>query len=170
MVKYSPNGRQLAAGNHENHIDLYDVRQNYHHRKRLSGHSSYVMKLDWSADSKLLVSNCGAYEILYWDAIKVRTRARLTVETRIEVKVWTMVEAKVVRESIGRDVVRQHECFHSPCSEIFASHCFRVALIDLRYTARLATTCHGMLQGLLRPCIARLYGERYGMTRIPISI
>jgi len=70
VLKYSPNGRQLATGSHENHIDLYDVRQNYHFRKRLMGHSSYVMKLDWSEDSKLIVSNCGAYEILYWDAIK----------------------------------------------------------------------------------------------------
>ena len=73
VVKFSPDGRQVATGSHENTIDLFDVRNKkspYHHRKKLTGHSSSIKKLDWSADSLILQSNCAAYEILYWDAIK----------------------------------------------------------------------------------------------------
>jgi hypothetical protein len=33
-----------------------------------SGHSSYVRHLDWSANSKVVQSSCGAYELLYFDA------------------------------------------------------------------------------------------------------
>ena len=31
-------------------------------------HSSYITHIDWSMDSENLHSNCGAYEILFWDA------------------------------------------------------------------------------------------------------
>jgi hypothetical protein len=35
---------------------------------RCSGHSSYVRHLDWSANSRVVQSSCGAYELLYFDA------------------------------------------------------------------------------------------------------
>ncbi len=35
---------------------------------RCAGHSSYITHIDWSADSRLIQSNCGAYELLYFDA------------------------------------------------------------------------------------------------------
>lgn len=35
---------------------------------RCSGHSSYVRHLDWSADSSMIQSACGAYELLYHEA------------------------------------------------------------------------------------------------------
>ena len=38
--------------------------------RRLRGHSSYVNHIDWSLDSRLLQSTCGAYELLYWDVAK----------------------------------------------------------------------------------------------------
>mmetsp|Transcript_286 Transcript_286/g.349 ORF Transcript_286/g.349 Transcript_286/m.349 type:complete len:1072 (-) Transcript_286:246-3461(-) len=90
VIKYSPNGRQLATGSHENVIDLFDVKHKtspYHHRKRLIGHSSGVVSLDWSADSKLLQSNCGAYEILYWDAIKGKN-LRATEDSTESDTIW----------------------------------------------------------------------------------
>ena len=34
---------------------------------RCRGHTSYVTHVDWSKDSKVIQSNCGAYEIIYWD-------------------------------------------------------------------------------------------------------
>ena len=83
-VKYSPDGALLAAGSHDNFIDIYDVtgsavpgRSNgvlYHRLHRLKGHSSYITHLDWSAydpkqpDRRVLQSTCGAYELLYYDA------------------------------------------------------------------------------------------------------
>lgn len=34
----------------------------------LKGHSSYITHIDWSVGGENLQSNCGAYEILFWDA------------------------------------------------------------------------------------------------------
>jgi hypothetical protein len=31
-----------------------------------------MLATDWSIDGRLLQSNCGAYEILYWDAVSGR--------------------------------------------------------------------------------------------------
>ena len=83
-MKYSPDGALLAAGSHDNFIDIYDVtgsavpgRSNgvlYHRLHSLKGHSSYITHLDWSAydpkqpDRRVLQSTCGAYELLYYDA------------------------------------------------------------------------------------------------------
>jgi hypothetical protein len=89
-VKYSPNGRQVATASRENVIDLYDARNKaspYHHRKRLTGHSSTVAHLDWSCDSQVLQSNCNAFEILYWDAIK-GTNLRNTKDSTESDTVW----------------------------------------------------------------------------------
>ena len=82
-VKYSPDGKLLAAGSHDNFIDIYDVTGDavpgrstgvrYHRLHRLKGHSSYVTHLDWSTfdpkfpDRRILQSTCGAYELLYYD-------------------------------------------------------------------------------------------------------
>jgi hypothetical protein len=30
-------------------------------------HSSFITHLDWSEDSQYLHSNCGAYELLFWN-------------------------------------------------------------------------------------------------------
>jgi len=70
-VKYSPNGKRLITGSNDNFIDIYRVGgagKQYEHVRRCYGHSSYITHLDWSADSSLFQSNCGAYELLYWDA------------------------------------------------------------------------------------------------------
>ena len=82
-VKYSPDGKLLAAGSHDNFIDIYDVTGDavpgrstgvkYHRLHRLRGHSSYITHMDWSAfdpkfpDRRILQSTCGAYELLYYD-------------------------------------------------------------------------------------------------------
>lgn len=35
---------------------------------RCTGHAATVSHLDWSVDSKTIMSNCNAYEMLYWEA------------------------------------------------------------------------------------------------------
>eukprot|EP00605_Chrysophyceae_sp_TOSAG23-4_P002101 GSChrysophyteH1.ASY1.ANO1.2327.1 assembled CDS len=78
-IKFSPNGRMLAVASHDGVIDIYGVRytpgnlQTRHsdlvlkYLKRLRGHSSFVLHIDWSEDNRLMQSTCGANEILYWD-------------------------------------------------------------------------------------------------------
>ncbi|KAG2499991.1 hypothetical protein HYH03_002273 [Edaphochlamys debaryana] len=67
-IKYSPDGTKLAAGSHDNYIDIYDVTRHYARLARCAGHSSYITHLDWSVDSRVIQSNCGAYELLYFEA------------------------------------------------------------------------------------------------------
>lgn len=78
-IKFCPSSDRLAVGSHDNFIDIYDVvltaprsagegpSARMHPHKRIRGHSSYITHLDWSLDSRLVQSTCGAYEILYWD-------------------------------------------------------------------------------------------------------
>jgi WD40 repeat protein len=74
-LKYSPDGTMLAVGSHDNFVDIYDVWveekwqkvMKYQRKWRLKGHTSYITHLDWSKDGRIVQSNCGAYEILYWD-------------------------------------------------------------------------------------------------------
>ena len=61
---YSPNGRILAVGSHDNSVYLHDAARDYRCRRKLSGHSSYVKNADFSFDSRLLQTSCGAYEIM----------------------------------------------------------------------------------------------------------
>ncbi|XP_058871643.1 echinoderm microtubule-associated protein-like 3 isoform X2 [Acipenser ruthenus] len=70
VVRYSPDGSYLAVGSHDNFIYIYTVAENgrrYTRFGRCTGHSSFITHLDWSKESKFIMSNSGDYEILYWD-------------------------------------------------------------------------------------------------------
>jgi len=83
-IKFSPNGRMLAVASHDNYIDIYAVKYTKgnlqtpttdvacKHMKRLRGHSSAVLHIDWSIDNRLLQSSCAAHEVLYWDVAQGR--------------------------------------------------------------------------------------------------
>ncbi|KAG2444303.1 hypothetical protein HXX76_001060 [Chlamydomonas incerta] len=66
-LKYSPCGRYLAAGSHDQFIDIFDVTRGYARVCRCVGHSSTVRHIDWAADSSALQSVDQAYEVLYFD-------------------------------------------------------------------------------------------------------
>ena len=66
-LKYAPNAKYLAVGSHDNYVDLLDVANDYAMLCRLAGHSSYIKHIDWSADSRVIQSVCGGYEVLYWN-------------------------------------------------------------------------------------------------------
>jgi WD40 repeat protein len=69
VLRYSPNGDRLAVGSGDNFIDIYSTKQDlYTHLRRCKGHTSYITQLDWSVDGMIIQSNCGAYEINYWES------------------------------------------------------------------------------------------------------
>jgi microtubule-associated protein-like 1/2 len=68
-LTYSPDGKLLAVGSHDNNVYLHNT-QGYELITKLSAHQSYVKHVDFSADGKWLQSCCGAYELLYWDLAK----------------------------------------------------------------------------------------------------
>lgn len=89
-IKFTPNGKWLAAGAHDNKIYLYAVasdgsRLTLTKRKVFAKHSSYITHLDFSADSRYMQSNCGAYELLFCD---VPTGRQITSATDVKDVVW----------------------------------------------------------------------------------
>ena len=79
-MAYSPDEKLLAIGSHDNNIYLVDT-DSYKKVKALSGHSSFLKSLDWSADSKWLRSTCGAYELLFFNAKTKKRDARGATNT-----------------------------------------------------------------------------------------
>jgi len=67
VIKYSPCGKYLACGSHDNMIWVYDVENDYSLYYKCSKHNSFVTSLDWSVDSTYIRSVCGAYEKLYFN-------------------------------------------------------------------------------------------------------
>lgn len=70
VMKYSPCGKYLAVGSHDNHVYIYDVTDNYSLYANFSKHNSFVTALDWTADSSFIRSICGAYEKLFFNVSK----------------------------------------------------------------------------------------------------
>jgi WD40 repeat protein len=51
VMKYSPCGKFLAVGSHDNHVYIYNVEENYSLYANFSKHNSFITALDWSIDS-----------------------------------------------------------------------------------------------------------------------
>lgn len=67
-IKASPNGQFIAIGSRDNNVYIYqktNVAYKFTRIGKCSGHSSFVLHVDWSADSEVLRSNSGDYELLY---------------------------------------------------------------------------------------------------------
>ena len=67
VIKYSPCGKYLAVGSHDNAVYIYDVNNNYSLYAKFNKHNSFVTSVDWSSDSTYIRSVCGAYEKLYYN-------------------------------------------------------------------------------------------------------
>ena len=67
-MKYSPDESMLAIGSHDNDIYVYKVSGNsYTFHGKLETHKSFITNMDWSRDGKYIQSNCGAYQLLFFD-------------------------------------------------------------------------------------------------------
>jgi len=61
-----------AVGAHDAKIYLYNIIETKKDKKwvkkaAMKKHSSSILHLDFSCDGTKLHSNCGAYELLFWD-------------------------------------------------------------------------------------------------------
>lgn len=66
-IKFSPDKKTVCIGSHDNAIyalSYPELKQKFRPMKK---HSSYITHIDFSTDGTALHSNCGAYELLFWD-------------------------------------------------------------------------------------------------------
>jgi microtubule-associated protein-like 6 len=66
--KFSPDGKTFAIGSHDNKIYLYDVAEGYVLKAKCERHSSFISHFDFSENSAYIQSNCGAYELLFYNS------------------------------------------------------------------------------------------------------
>lgn len=66
VMSFSPDNQYLAVGSHDNTIYVYRT-SDWGLQGKCTGHSSYIMALDWCCHSKFIRSNCGAYELLFFE-------------------------------------------------------------------------------------------------------
>jgi len=90
-VKYSPDGLFLASGSHKNVVSIYQVDKGYKKIGTCKGHSSFVSHIDWSHDSKVLQSDSGSYEHLYWDVEDIAQITRSTAVRNLKWDTWTCI-------------------------------------------------------------------------------
>jgi WD40 repeat protein len=63
-IKYSPCGKFLAVGSHDNRIYVYDASQ-YQLISKFEKQTAFITGLDWSLDSGSIQSVSGSYELLF---------------------------------------------------------------------------------------------------------
>ncbi|XP_072293600.1 echinoderm microtubule-associated protein-like 6 isoform X2 [Eucyclogobius newberryi] len=65
-MKFSPDGSYLSVGSNDGLVDIYAVPQRYKKVGECSKSSSFITHLDWSLDGKVLQTNDGAGERLFY--------------------------------------------------------------------------------------------------------
>lgn len=65
-MKFSPDGSYLAVGSNDGLVDVYAVAQRYKKVGECSKSSSFITHMDWSLDGKVLQTNDGAGERLFY--------------------------------------------------------------------------------------------------------
>ena len=65
VLQYSPDGKKLAVGSHDNNIYIYDT-TSYSLLGKCTKHNSFIVCVDWSTDGKYIRSCCGAHELLFF--------------------------------------------------------------------------------------------------------
>jgi microtubule-associated protein-like 6 len=90
-MAYSPNGKLLAVGSHDSMIYVLDTKA-YACKFKCRGHHSYVCGIDFSANSNVIQSISGDYELLFWDAA---TGKQITSPTEVRDVQWATFTCKL---------------------------------------------------------------------------
>ncbi len=102
-IKYSQSGALLACASRDNYMYIFEVSEDGLSYKRVgkcAGHSSFITHIDWSADSKYLMSNSGDYEVLYWDMTSNACKQMTSVQEIREIK-WATNSCVLSFNTIG---------------------------------------------------------------------
>lgn len=65
-IEFSPDGKYLAVGSHDNNVYIYDC-SDYSHCGTCKAHNSFITSVDWCCESRFLRTVCGAHELLFFD-------------------------------------------------------------------------------------------------------
>lgn len=84
-VKYSPSGEYIAMGSYDNKIYIYNVNQGYNLIASIAQHASFIRALDFSEDGAWLQSNCGGFELSYFE---VDTGIYIPAASRLRDQAW----------------------------------------------------------------------------------
>ena len=85
-LKYSPNGKYLAVGSWDQKVYLYEVGEEYKLLYVLTGNSSSVEHVVFSADSELVLSNSKDTQVLCWETA---TGARVSKAWMLRDVAWS---------------------------------------------------------------------------------
>jgi echinoderm microtubule-associated protein-like 1/2 len=66
VMRFSPDGKYLAVGSHDNNIYIYDAQDGFSHVGTMDKHNSFIVAFDWDQNSQYIRSNCGAHELLFF--------------------------------------------------------------------------------------------------------
>lgn len=69
-IKFNPQVTIMAVGAHDQMILTYNVANKFKPLKKLRGHSSTILHIDFSESGDILKSVCQGYEILFFDVKK----------------------------------------------------------------------------------------------------
>ena len=65
-MKFSPDGKYLVVGSHNNGLYLFETPKFDKFIKGFGISSSFITHIDWSLDSENIRTNDGSYELLYY--------------------------------------------------------------------------------------------------------
>lgn len=86
-IKFSPNGRYVALGSRDNNIYVYQVSDEYRKFNRIgrcSGHTSYVISIDWDTSNTYIQTTSILFEHLFWNASICRQLNNVSIARDLE--------------------------------------------------------------------------------------
>merc|ERR1712100_755682 len=88
-VDWSPDGFTVAIGSQDNNIYLHDVNSSFSVRAMCTKHNKFITDMDFSVDSATLQSNCGGYELLFYNTIDGTQNPSASSVKNVEWASWT---------------------------------------------------------------------------------